>query len=825
MPFRYLSPKIQDRLSSASLIIPWSCFAIGTILSISIARSRYLGERENRVEQMRTMAQDYSKSLELELINSSIRLQFIHEVVGGAELNKYHLFEQILKNTVFQRVSVFRVAKTPGPDTLPVLTRIYRSHASHDTLIKPDSPYLSSIYIRRKIAKMAALNIQNAFTISHTGETSTLNLIWRYNKRRKEVFVFSTPLSTLTSAWPKSADLKANLFDIDTGLSLSLSQGKAKLSEVPSQSSTLISKASLINVGGPLRLEWNFDRATSPSSSVVWILLVSGLFITGILSMFLRFVLDQNRYIASLVVKRTHELESAVHEAREANMAKTRFLANMSHELRTPLNLILGMLELLDYKVTDKKLTDFIKSTRIAGDHLLTLINDLLSMSREEPLEIELKEVAIKMPTFIEEIGRIVGPECAKNKLKFNLHISPDLPHVILGDPARLRQILMNLLRNSIKYTREGSITLKVDFSEASDLVQHKTSIRFQVSDTGVGIPKNKINRIFDRFFQIEGSKLFSDGGVGLGLAIVNDLVSRMKGQIDVHSDEGVGSTFSVDIAFKVTSTRPWFEQHKAAGTSNLRLCIASESESFFHDIAATFPKHGVECVHVSQAKEVPPAGSDPNGTRWIIDGESVAFQVCDFAPESVIIGTSKTKGEHSPFRQLSLVESSPLLPSQLLSALGFAQQDRRPRANSLSDGENLIGDQAPDISKINSILVVDDDAGNRELLRAYFSDLPWKIYFAQNGQEALESYRSMQPDLVIADLRMPIMDGFELTDELRKFEAKEGLQHTPVILVTADALEETSREAAKHSVSMLLTKPIRKTRLMGAIQQVMRLA
>lgn len=832
MPFRLFSNSKKQWMMTSRNGAPLFISLLGLCLTLYVAivsqKSQY---REERLLTY-TSANDLIRDFENTLLTSTLRIQWMLEkfdIRSNNVRSQRSIIEEIIPRTIFQRMTFFKLQASKNDS--PSYQRIFYSSAAGDKLPKPTQLELASRQIKNKLSRMKRRKQLTSFSLSTFIDKKYIHFIIFLTERDGEFLIFTSPLEALLSIKPKNPDLLVLLQDTDTKSNLVLDWQNSRIYEIKNalELKTLYRDKSyfkMIERDDLLSsLQFSiYNYKTTEISNYTWLIIMIGVLITLLISLFLRFILDQNRQTAALVINRTLDLEDALNKATEATLAKNRFLANISHELRTPLNLILGMLELIEEKNTSQEISHYIQSVRTSGDHLLSLISDLLEITRKNDESTSLiKRVPFKCPVYFEEIVQLMAPECQKKGLDFKFEISDQIPYFLKGDPAKFRQILINLLRNAIKYTTRGFIEFKVvEFKVSALEAGEKITLRISVKDSGVGIPIEKQHQIFERFLQLESTKVLGQGGVGLGLSIVKDLVNKLSGNISVSSEPHVGSTFTVDLDFETTDSITWKDYFIKEQPRALHIALVSNNNYLLKNVKNFLECSQIKITQFASTEIAPDQFSSKQYTHIIIDADiaqsNLFLQFVAFKKQLIIVGNKRELENMPMLSAFKLVDNTPLLPSSLWESLGHfknssANLNAMPKI--LSNKNNVIARNTN-----MHVLIADDDAGNRSLMLAYFSGFEWTLSFAENGEEAIRLYHENKPDIIIADLRMPVVDGFEMTDHIRTHEKENKLGATPIVLVTADALLETELESKKHEVSFFITKPVRKSKMIETILQ-----
>ena len=509
-------------------------------------------------------------------------------------------------------------------------------------------------------------------------------------------------------------------------------------------------------------------------------------------------LVQQKKDLEIRVRERTAELAKTMTEAEKANQAKSQFLANMSHELRTPMNAIIGYSEMLIEEAEDVGQDDFIPDLNKihgAGKHLLTLINDILDLSKIEAGRMELYLETFEIKSLVDETVSTIRPliEQNNNTLKFNLADDLDVMH---ADLTKVRQSLFNLLSNASKFTKNGTIALNVTSYTAKD---HQY-LTFKVIDTGIGMNQEQMGKLFQAFSQADASTTRKYGGTGLGLVITKKFCQMMGGDIEVESVLGKGSTFTINLPVQVVNTNKEKSNQpqesfplKNNDSAKKNTILVIDDDPTVHDLLQRFFEKkgfkiktalsGLEGINL--AKSLRPEAITLDVMMPGMDGWSILTALKANAQTADI-----------PVIMMTMVDDQ-----NLGYALGAAEYLLKPIDSRKLE---MILHKFKPVSDSDSILVVEDDPGVREMLCRQLRKENWKVIEAENGREALIKLQNHEPKLILTDLMMPEMDGFELVHCLKQHQKWHSI---PVIILTAKTITSKDRQKLHGGVSKIFEK------------------
>ncbi len=515
--------------------------------------------------------------------------------------------------------------------------------------------------------------------------------------------------------------------------------------------------------------------------------------------------------------------------AQVANQAKSEFLANMSHEIRTPMNGVIGMADLLLDGPLDSPQRDYAETIRDSARALLTVINDILDFSKIEAGKLELDVTRVEIRDLIEDVVRLIAIQAHTANVEVTAHVDPAVPEFLLGDAGRLRQILINLCGNAVKFTQKGEIALNVSVA-ARDA--ETATLRFEVRDTGIGIPQNRIHTLFQPFSQVDASTTRQFGGTGLGLSIVKRLAEMMGGEAGVRSRENIGSTFwflaRLEISAADATARP---VPAFAALRSRRALVVDDNTTNCKVLEGQLHRCDMQVLCVNSAAEALLALREAQDAGNPFDIALIDQQMpdCDGAELGRRINADPLL---KSTRLVLLTSSGQHSEAQHFAELGFAGYLLKPVARrDLTDclmkvlslkAEDWHGQTQPIVTvdpfgRRNGrgkrrILLAEDNAVNEKVASHTLRRLGYAVDSVSNGRDAVTAWQTEQYDLILMDCQMPVLDGYEATGEIRELE-QEG-RRIPIVALTAHAMKGDDLKCAAAGMDDHLTKPIDRERL-----------
>lgn len=541
------------------------------------------------------------------------------------------------------------------------------------------------------------------------------------------------------------------------------------------------------------------------------LLLLAGGILIASLANWISFRVIVGRPLRALIGR----LEEARMVAEAANHAKSAFLAKMSHEIRTPMNGIIGMADMLGETELTREQDSYVSTMVRSGDALLTIINDILDFSKIEAGKLTLAQEPYRLRELVEDVTQLLAPLAARKKLEFFSSVAPDVPDVMLGDAGRLRQILVNIAGNALKFTLDGHVALRV--SQGA-----KGRFTISVTDTGVGIPEDQIESVFAAFEQVDNTATRSFGGTGLGLAVSRQLTTLMGGTLAVTSRVGHGTCFEIILPLipdaaegqglraplLAPSDRPkpvvWVLDPIPARRAGLAACLAH--------LGCEVHTDSDPAAFLSAHRDALPALILLDSS---LSNSALPATVPHILMSQNAVPETGAKGGHlrKPVRETLLIEA-------VRGALNGTMKDPTnvaafPASNSVKSGAKT--GWAAGIR----VLAVDDNATNRLLLERYFSGSGAELRLAIDGHDAVAQSSQAPADLILMDVSMPEMDGYQATGLIRTREAAQGLKPAHVVAVTANVLEQHKQAAHMAGMDGFLGKPLRKADLIAYVERL----
>jgi len=532
------------------------------------------------------------------------------------------------------------------------------------------------------------------------------------------------------------------------------------------------------------------------------------------------------------------ELARSRDKALAASRAKSEFLSSMSHEIRTPMNAILGMADLMWETELSPEQRRYLDTVINNGNALLELINSILDLAKVESGRLSLEAVEFDLRELIEKVSDTLAVRADEKHIELTVLLDQDVPTALIGDPLRLRQVLINLIGNAIKFTEKGGVVVRVKRTPEAD-----GKLLFSVADTGIGISPDKVPTLFRPFSQADSSVTRKYGGTGLGLAIVDRLVRLMGGRVELKSEPGRGSTFSFSSEFKLQPL-DLTARHPDAPTLDLnhvRVLVVDDNQTNRIILRETLTPRGAVVIEAASGKEglerFAQAHRAGQPFRLLIadqlmpdmDGLEMVSRIRALSPAkqlTIMMLTSTDLPETlAKVRALGIgcYIVKPIKRSELYAAIARAMKEDTGisgRLEPVASRVRPVRDPGTILERPLKILMADDSPDNRLLIRSYLRKTPYRLDEANDGKVAVEMASAGDYDLILMDIQMPEMDGYTAVRNIRAWESRTDRARVPIIALTASALDEAVRHTKEVGFDLHVSKPVKRATLLNAIAE-----